>query len=300
MLKSPNPALKRLGYSNNDRVVIVHMDDIGMCQATLDVYPALKRAGTVSSGAVMVPCPWFLEAAEYAVANPQADLGVHLTVTSEWKNYRWGPISTTERSSGLIDEQGYFYRRYEVAQAHARPEAVAVELEAQIRRALAAGMQPTHVDTHMFTLLYPGLLEVYLRTAYRFGLPAMMVRWNAAEWQQRGFSSEAAAQAERLVQELEGQGYPLLDSTSGLKLDRFDPRLEYAQGMLARLPAGLHHFYLHPSADTPELRAITPDWPGRVADYETFLDPAMAAFLQAQGFAVIGYRPLLGLMPAGA
>ncbi|MCC6146371.1 MAG: polysaccharide deacetylase family protein [Anaerolineaceae bacterium] len=273
------------------------VDDIGMCQATIPAYEDLDTAGAVSSGAVMVPCPWFLLAAESACNHPQTDLGIHLTITSEWKNYRWGPISTRDLESGLIDEEGFFYHWFEEAKTHGKPHFVAIELEAQIQRALTAGMQPTHVDSHMFALVHPKFLEVYLETAYRFGLPAMMARWGVAEWQRRGMETEVAERAEKMLCEYEEQGYPLLDLTTGLKPDRFDNRLEQAKQALPDLPKGLSHFYIHPSKDTPELQAITPDWPGRVADYQVFLDGCLQQHIKNIRIQVIGYRSLLGIMP---
>ena len=109
-----NPVLKKLGFSNDDRVAIIHTDDIGMCQASVDAFADMVDYGLISSGAVMVPCPWFLEAAAYSTAHPQADLGVHLTLTSEWETYRWGPISTRDPASGLLDEQGFFHKSSQV------------------------------------------------------------------------------------------------------------------------------------------------------------------------------------------
>ena len=101
----PNPALKKLGFSENERLVIIHVDDIGMCQASVAAFADLWDFGLVSSGAVMVPCPWFLEAAKYASQHPQADLGVHLTLNCEWDTYRWGPLSTCDPQTGLLDAQ---------------------------------------------------------------------------------------------------------------------------------------------------------------------------------------------------
>jgi hypothetical protein len=99
----PNPVLRKLGFADDDRVVIIHADDIGMCQATMSAFADLVDFGLISSGAVMVPCPWFPQAAAYCRQHPLVDLGVHLTLTSEWDGYRWGPVSTRDPASGLID-----------------------------------------------------------------------------------------------------------------------------------------------------------------------------------------------------
>ena len=125
MQKPQNPFLKKLGYAVNDRVVIIHCDDIGMCQATIDAYADLDAYDTISSGSIMMPCPWSLAAIDYGKIHLQSDLGIHLTFNSEWKTYRWGPLSTRDPASGLLDRHGYFYTTFEEAQEHAQPEAVA-------------------------------------------------------------------------------------------------------------------------------------------------------------------------------
>ena len=295
--KSPNPLLKKLGFSNTDRVVIIHTDDIGMCQATIDAYAQLDATGSISSGAVMVPCPWFLAAAKYADAHPQTDLGIHLTLNSEWETYRWRPLSTTDRKSGLVDSQGYFFHKHEEPQEFADTDAVAIELQAQIQHALNKGFRPTHVDTHMLTLIHPRFLRIYLETAYRFNLPAMIARYDQEDWLQKGFPAEEAVLLAEVVREYEALGFPMLDSFGGLKLAVASQRMEQATQALGALSTGIHHFYIHPSLDTPEARAISPDWQGRVADYETFLNPELGKFLKNEGIQVIGYRTIQEMMP---
>ncbi len=100
---NPNPVLAKLGLAQTDRAVLIHADDIGMCQASLAAMPGLMDLGLVSCASVMVTCPWFSAAARFAIDNPGVDLGVHLTLTCEWQTYRWAPISTVSMDSGLID-----------------------------------------------------------------------------------------------------------------------------------------------------------------------------------------------------
>jgi len=248
---------------------------------------------------VMVPCPWFLAAAEYAMAHPQTDLGIHLTLNSEWETYRWRPMSTRDSRTGLMDPQGFFYRKHEEPQELADSAAVTIELVTQIQHALNIGFKPTHVDTHMLTLIHPRFLHIYLETAYQFGLPAMMARYDQEEWIRKGFTAAEADVLKSIVHEFEEQGYPMLDSFGGLKLAEASDRFEQAKQALADLPAGIHHFYIHPSLDTPEARAISPDWQARVADYETFLNPNLNKFLKNEGIQTIGYRAIEAWMPAG-
>lgn len=292
----PNPVLRRLGFSPNDRVVIIHTDDIGMCQASLSAFADLVEFGLISSGATMVPCPWFPATAAYCRQHPQADMGVHLTLTSEWDSYRWGPISTRDPASGLLDDEGYFYRRSEPAQAHADPAAAQIELQTQVERALKAGIDVTHADTHMGTVAHPKLIPGYLQVALGFKLPPMLPRLDEAGWRKMGMDSATAALAAQTVEQMEAQGVPMLDQLATIPLDQPDERLAQAKHAFDALPPGLTHFIIHPSQDTPELRAITPDWPSRVADYHTFGSDELRQHLRASGIHVIGYRALRDVM----
>ena len=293
----PNPVLRRLGFSDADRVAIIHTDDIGMCLASVQAFADLWDFGLISSGAIMVPCPWFLKAAEYARQHPQADLGVHITLTSEWKHYRWGPISTRDPRSGMLDAEGYFYPLVGPAREHGDPEYVLREMEAQVERAVAAGIQPTHMDTHMGTVAHPKFMRAYLQTALKHRLPPMIFRMDLAGWMAAGLDAQTAELAMGLTRVLEETGMPLLDHLRTLHLNRPDQRLDYARETFSALPPGLTHFIIHPSVDSPELREITPDWRARVADYETFLSEELRAALHSLGIQVIGYRHLQALMP---
>ncbi len=297
---NPNPVLRRLGLSPDDRAVIIHADDLGMCQATLLGLEELLDAGIVSSGSIMVPCPWFRGAARFAAEHPRADLGVHFTLTSEWKLYRWGPVSTADPGSGLLDAEGYFHSTSRAVQETGDPAAVARELEAQVARAAGAGIVPTHADTHMGAVAHARFMESYVNAALRHGLPPMLPRMDEEGWRELSrdhaggsLDGEAIRQVMSLTRSLEERGVPLLDGVSGLSLSS-DPasRLEEAKAALARLKPGVTHFVIHPARDTPELRAITPDWACRAADCATFARRELRDFIRSQGIHVIGYREL--------
>lgn len=294
----PNPVLKKLGFSPDDRVVIIHTDDIGMCQATVDAFAEMVDFGLISSGAVMVPCPWFLEAAAYARTHPEADLGAHLTLTSEYNRYRWGPLSTCDPASGLLDEQGFFHKTTQAVWDKTDPEAAITELDTQVSRALAEGISLTHIDTHMGSIAHPTLIPGYIQLAARYNLPPMIPRYTKQALMAVGNVDENTAETiTGMVQTLEEMGYPLLDGLSGLALDNADERLEQAKQALRALKPGLTHFIIHPAKDTPELRQITSSWDCRVADYETFTSDAMRNYIKKEGIQVIGYRALQALMP---
>ena len=141
--------LQALGYGDKERALIFHNDDLGMNTGANTAFIELAKRGVLSSGSVMVPCPQFKNLAELVRYDSTFDVGVHLTLTSEWKEYRWRPLSTSSRSSGLIDEQGYFWKNRTLLRQHIQPEAALIELRAQIDIALKEGIDVSHLDCHM-------------------------------------------------------------------------------------------------------------------------------------------------------
>ena len=163
--------IERLGFAPTDRVAVVHVDDIGMCHsANVGAFEALEN-GPATCGSMMVPCPWFLEAAGRARANPRFDLGVHLTLNAEWSEYRWGPVAGRSRVPSLCDKGGYLPRSVIEVLKSARPEEVEIELRAQIDLALAAGVDVTHLDSHMGTVFFPQFFDLLTRLAADYRLP---------------------------------------------------------------------------------------------------------------------------------
>jgi hypothetical protein len=267
-------------------VVIVHADDVGMCHATVPAFFELAAGGLVSSGSVMVPCPWFREAAAEAGRRPEADLGVHLTLTSEWENYRWGPVASCNRASGLSDANGCFYRA-PALMVHPDPSLVLPEMRSQVHRARDAGIDVTHIDCHMFAMLAHGLADAYVALGFELGLPVLMTRQPA--WVD---TLTAAA-----INEWEERGVPIFDHLCEMPLDHpAGALLDRAKRIFEELPPGLTYLLMHPALDTPELRAICTDWRQRVADYETLGNPELLDHVRRTGIHVIGWRPIRRLM----
>jgi len=243
----------------------------------------------------MVPCPWFPQLAGYCRAHPQVDVGVHLTLNSEWNEYRWGAISTHDPASGLIDQEGYFHRLGADVHLHASLPAIQAELQAQLDRALAAGIDVTHVDSHMFTLLHPKLMPSYIQLAIQSRLPMLCPRADEAGWQEMGLQGDAALAAARITQQLEEQGVVLFDRIEVLSLTESTERIDDVKRLLDTLPAGLSEIIFHPSIDTPELRAMAPDYLCRVADYDAFMSAELRDYVRNAGIQIIGYRALRDL-----
>ncbi|NIS78695.1 MAG: ChbG/HpnK family deacetylase [Anaerolineales bacterium] len=298
----PNPALKKLGLSNSDRVVIFHADDIGMCQGSLSAYDDLIAFGLLSSAATIVPCPWFPAVASYYRNHPEKeklDIGVHLALTSEWEDFRWGPISTRDPASGLMDENGYFYNNTDDVLRHADVNAVKQELTTQIERALAAGIDITHIDTHMFAIFHSKLLPHYIELGWHYHVPAFIVRWSAEQLVADGQDADEAETLADIIQQTETDGMPLIDYVYMMPLEPLENRFEHARQVLAELPAGISYLLIHPVTDTPELRAMAPDWEARVADRELFINEAWKREVELAGVHVIGWRDLREQMRTG-
>jgi hypothetical protein len=296
MSKTPNPVLKKLGMADTDRVIIIHTDDIGMCQSNVEAFSELWEAGIISSGAIMYPCSWSNAAIDVCQKNPKIDMGVHLTLTSEWKFYRWGPISTRDRRSGLMDDEGYFYHTSEEVQKYGKPVAVKVELQAQLDRALKAGLKPTHIDTHMGSVAAAKFMNSYIGLAKKYKLPPMIFRMDEAEWSANGLDPLTAKLAARMILKLEEQHLPLLDNLVGMPLEWSEDYTELTKKTLSELKPGITHFIIHPTKDSPELRAIAPDWRARVANYHDFMSDEIRKHIQKIGLHVIGYRALAELI----
>lgn len=166
---------ERLGYPAGSRLLIVHADDLGVTHATNAASLAALEAGTVTSASVMAPTPWLAEVAEWARRHPDHDLGMHLTLTSEWRNLRWGPVAGDVGS--LTDSSGYLKPLCDVMGAGATAADVRTELLAQIARARSLGLEPTHLDSHMGCLIYdPEWFAVYMDVSRQTGIPAMVAR----------------------------------------------------------------------------------------------------------------------------
>lgn len=271
---------ERLGYKDDDRLLIVNCDDLGSSQAAnTGVYDALRN-GAGTSASLMVPCPWARGAAfEYR----GEDVGVHLTLNAEWDLYRWGPIT---QAPSLLDGDGGFPRTAADVFEHADLDEVRRECRAQVERAILWGFDVSHLDSHMGTLqLRPELFDVYLDLADELALP---MRLSGAETERSiGFPFRALAAERRVV-------FPdhLLFGGGG------GGRATVSQAM-ADLRPGVTEAYLHPALDTPELRAMSPDWQNRVADHARLLDPAgLGAEAELAGVSLVGYRELRNLMRA--
>jgi chitin disaccharide deacetylase len=272
-----------LGYAVDARLLIINADDFGMCHAeNVATIDGLER-GAFCSATIMVPCPWFAEAAAFARRSPAADLGVHITHTSEWETYKWGPVCGRSAVSSLVDPLGNFYRDVPSLYAHARLDEIERETRAQIDQALHAGIDVTHLDSHMGTVqLDVNYHALYVRLAAEYGLPIRMAR---RAWMHEMGMGQIVAQADRLgvlaPDHFWYGGPPHPEDTAA-----------YWTDLLRKLPPGVNELYVHAAANEPEMRAISDSWSQRFADYEFFTAATTPTLLQDLGITLIGYRAL--------
>jgi hypothetical protein len=287
----------RLGHPDHARLVILHVDDVGMCHGANTAFLELARAGHVTCGSAMVPCPWFPEIAEAAAKDRTLDLGIHLTLTSEWAHYRWRPLSTASPASGLIDADGYMWRSCLELRRHLVIEAAEAELRAQIDRAIASGLAPTHLDTHMGAALAPELLPVYLRLGESYRLPVLLPRnlesytavLRLGEIDPMPYRSALAA--------FEQRDLPIIDQfrmTPGVPSEAAE---QAYRAMIADLPPGVTFFALHCNAPGDIETIVPPRAHWRTDEYRLFGAGTVRRWLEDAGIATIGMRPLIDLLP---
>jgi chitin disaccharide deacetylase len=254
----------------------------------------LFRLGAVTSGSVMGPCPWFSEIAAAAAADPQLDLGVHLTLTSEKEHYRWGPISGAARESGLTDPAGYLWPDVTSVRRHADPEAVEAELRAQVDRALAAGIDVTHLDAHMAATLAPELCAIHLRLGSDYGLPVLLTRTLAGYTPNNHLAGVTEEDFTPFVDAARQAGQPLFDAVLETPWDRSpdEPAPPRYHALFDAVPPGLSFLALHPNAPG-ELEFIEPDTAHiRIDEYELFRRDDFRSWLSAQDLQLTGMREL--------
>lgn len=280
---------ERLGYKATDKLLIINGDDTGMSHsANVATFDSLDH-GLMTSATIMVPCPWFLEVADYAKKHPNHDLGIHLTHTSEWTHYRWGPVADRARVPGLIDPDGCLWHTVEDVYKHSNVEEAVIEARAQIERARKAGIDISHLDSHMGTMQYnPVYHRAYLQLAAEYNLPVRMGSPETYErvgfpWIRREAEELGLVFPDRLIHEEE--------PAPG------EPRKAFWLRMLRSLKPGVTELYIHASLRTEEAHAISPgSWKDRATDYQIFTkDRDIRKAIADLRIIRIGYRPLRDL-----
>jgi predicted glycoside hydrolase/deacetylase ChbG (UPF0249 family) len=239
----PMTIASRLGYPADAKLLILHGDDLGVAHsvnvASLD---ALDR-GAITSASVMMPTPWVTEVAAYAKSHPDADIGLHLTLTSEWQTYRWGSVESKDKVPSLLDADGTFPSDVPPVVARAKAAEVERELRAQVERALAMGIHPTHLDSHMGTLFATSeLAAVYVKVAHDYHLPFLALRSMPPGMAAMPLAPNDIALDDVII--------------AGDDVPR-DHWKQFYLDAIARLEPGLTEIIVHLGHDDAELQAVT-------------------------------------------
>lgn len=282
------------------RRVVVHVDDLGMTHGANAAFAELSALGTVTSGSVMVPCPWFPDLAAMAAAEATLDVGVHLTLTSEAAGYRWRPLTRPSASAGLTDDLGFFHSDVPTVRARAHPDAAEAEMRAQIDMAKAAGIDVTHLDDHMGAVLAPEFVGAYVRVARDYGLPLLMcptLSTYGGPHNMTGISEDAFNHG---VQMARDAGFAIFDHIIETEWSDCDNPAARYQALFGGLRQGLNFLALHPTAPG-EIEAVDRRFHRlRVAEYSLLRSRDFARWLKAQpGLALTGMRPFRAVFHAG-
>lgn len=270
------------------RFVIIHADDAGMSHSVNRATIAAMEQGIVSSASIMVPCPWFKEIAAYAKAHPEKDFGVHLTLNSEWDNYRWGPVAGPDKVPSLVDPEGYLWDNVAQVAENATAEDVATELRAQVQRAIDFGVPVTHLDTHMGALVSrPDLVEAYVSVGVQFNVPVFFLRNLSSEVT----DERVVSRARQLLMKLEEHKLPVLDYMTQLytKGSVDEKRSQYLEAIANSKP-GVQYMILHCGYDDEELQAITASSKLRDTDRRVATDRDFIEGVKKSGVEVVSWK----------
>lgn len=279
---------EHLGYPADSKLLIVHADDLAVAHSVdIASFDALDKNG-VTSASIMVPCPWLNEVAAYAKTHPNADLGLHLTLTSEWKNYRWGPVESKDKVASLLDPSGYLWPETGPAAQNIKAEEAEREIRAQLERAIAVGIHPTHLDSHMGVLFArPDLFAAYVKVAHDYHLPFLAVR-----------VADERAKLLSLLSEKDAIVDSIVMANPAAHADQWK---EFYETAIKNLKPGLTEMIVHLGHDDAELQAVTIDHPDfgsawRQRDYVFVTSPEFKKALAENHIVLIHWRDLQKLL----
>lgn len=278
--------LKRLGYPEDARLLIIHADDLGVSHSENMASIKALEMGPVNSASIMVPCPWFPEIAAYARDHKQMDFGLHLTLNAEWKHFKWGPVSSRNKVASLLNKDGYFYSLVDSLNHTALGDEVEVELRSQVQKALDAGIDVTHLDAHMGAAVStPANLLAYLRVGKEFELPMLL------DGRVNDIPSDE-------IKGLIDDRVLLMDAIYSAGPEDFQNGMaDYYEKVFRELPVGISSLLIHLAYDDEEMRAVTIDHPNwgaawRQADFDFFTSDACRQILEEEGIILVSWREI--------
>ena len=285
---------ERLGWKADDIVLILHTDDAGMSHSSnLGAIEALEN-GVGTSVSTMMPCGWVPEFAAYLKKNPKVDNGLHLTLTSEWKKYRWAPLAGRDVVPGLVDEEGAMWHSVMQVAKNTSPDEFEAEIRAQIARAEALGMPITHYDTHMGTVFAtPEFIERYVKIGIEKQVP-IMIPGGHLSYIRKGRTSAVVDQllASGVIEQVWDAGLPVIDDLVGGINGPHDNMADNLIEMLKTMKPGITQIINHASRPTDLFKEISSSGGKREEELEYLLNPRVKEFIEDQGIILTTWREL--------
>lgn len=282
---------EKLGYAKTDKLLIIHGDDVGVSHSQNKATFEAMKNGLVTSTSMMVPSGWSFEVGQMAKETPNADIGIHITLTNEWEYFNWPPKAGRTAVPGLTNEKGHMYPDCAQVAANASPEEVEMEIRAQIKAANQMGITPTHLDSHMGCVFYgkPEYLLAYLRIAQELNIPAMM--------NQQIIDGVIRPNAQ-LFQEIDLDRLPLIDQVLMAEPKDYESGMgEFYTKTLNELTPGVHVLLIHLAFDDEEMNAVTAEHdtfhaPWRQADYDFFTSEKARDLIEKNNIKLITWREI--------
>ena len=279
---------ERLGYPRDSKLLIVHADDLAVAHSEdAASFDALDRHAATSAS-IMVPCPWLTEVAAYAKAHPDADLGLHLTLTAEWKTDRWGPIESKDKVPSLLDPDGYLWPEVAPALQHIKAEDAEREIRAQVEHAISVGIHPTHLDSHMGVLFSrPDLTAAYIKVAHDYKLPFLAM-----------LTPDAPANMKSMLSDKDVLLDAVVIANPSVKPEHWK---EFYLDAIKNLKSGLTEFIVHLAHDDAESQAVMVDHPDygaawRQRDYDVITGPEFKKAIEDNHVILVQWKDLKKLL----
>lgn len=299
---------EKLGFPKGAKVVILHVDDAGMSYDSNDGAITAITKGVATSTSVMMPCAWVPGFVHFLKQHPEIDAGLHLTLTSEWKDYRWGPLAGKDAVPGLVDKEGDLWPSVEEVVKHATADEVETEIKAQLARARSMGFEPTHLDSHMGTLFAtPAFTQRYVKLGIENHIPVMMPGGhNTLIALQMQATDVAMDQARAAGKMLWNAGLPVLDDLhnttydwpipdsvkdDNIKLQRYKTAKYIAA--LKELKPGLTMMIMHCTNTSPLFKYISSSGPVRMGDMLTMINPVFKKALEDEHIILTTWREVM-------
>ena len=296
---------EKLGYPKGKKVLIIHVDDVGMSyESNQGAIKAIKD-GVANSLSVMMPCGWVPGFVHYLKENKELDAGLHLTMTSEWKDYRWGPLAGKNQVKGMVDPEGAMWRGVADVVKHATPDEIETEIRAQLDRARTMGFEPTHLDSHMGTLFAtPEFLQRYLKVGMQEKIPVMFPGGhNTVVQSQEKMIADQLAMTKVVGKQLWDAGLPVLDDLENSSYSWKGPesgdksekalqkyKTEKYINAIKNIKPGLTMVIMHCTIHTEVFPIITDSYPTREGDFLAMIDPELRKYIEKEGIILTTWR----------